>query len=334
MFGRTRKQVASPDAATLDDALVAQMRHAASDGFTGALDVSERAFDGQASLYFFRGGLYSAAIEGWEPRTIQRLVSSAALAGFEAAALASEQHAEARLVDSGSVPIDAVATIHQEMLLASVGAILHARLGRARRRQGAVTDVGCTLPLPVEDVLTSVSLRSRRMADTWRLVSSGATPAHLVLGQSAPSNQVPASPPELLALHGQLNGECTLDEAAWNCGFTRAEAVHLSASLVTAGLAAVVSEGASPAAHQLLVPEAFGEYAPAGEAVIDLVVPPESSRDPRPTFQVEAVGAGELAVLEEELEQALRDQQAAADRVADVRRRLDQAQAAMRMSSS
>ncbi|MFM7065173.1 MAG: hypothetical protein ACKO04_17065, partial [Actinomycetes bacterium] len=108
-----------PNAALLKD-----ITHASEHHLTGCLTVTERTHGGRARLFFFDGGLYSVVIDGYVPDVTRRLVASGALDEGRAEYLASVASPGVEAVEQGWVTVDALATVHQEILLASLGAVL------------------------------------------------------------------------------------------------------------------------------------------------------------------------------------------------------------------
>lgn len=265
-FGRRRTATPEPLGET---SLARHLEQAADERFTGAIELRERPHHGHARLYFFEGGLYSFQMDGLDIDVLARLVSSGALSPETADELRGESRPTVTAVQGGKVSLDALATVHQEYLLAATGAILMSRSGRPHRRPGETSDTLCTVPLRVADVLAAVELRRERLAGTWPVVSSQRTPATAVLRRTAASTAMPSALPELVSLANALDGVRSLDEVASALGLTRAEAVHLAAALVASGHAVVLEDAVAAAPDRVLVPESFGEVDLLGESVAE-----------------------------------------------------------------
>jgi len=319
---------AASRAAGHDSAVVSEWRAAVEESFTGTLEVGERAHHGHARLYLFEGSLYSVELAGYVADPITRLVTAGAISPADAAGLRSSATPERVAVESGLVTIDAVARVHQEYLLASAGAVLDARLGRPRRHEGEVTGVLCTEPVSVDDVLAAAAMRRERRESTWRLVSTEATPATLVVRRTTSTDPLPSALPELAAVAGAIDGTRSVDDVACSLGLTRAEAVHLVASLVAAGFAESVPGAPVHAPDHLLVPEEFGEVtvaaglpSPAAASVMDPTtdVMPEAKPEEAPVDQEV------IARIEAELAEAMRAERDLAARIAQMQEQLAQA---------
>ncbi|MHB1067659.1 MAG: hypothetical protein ACYC2Z_09595 [Candidatus Nanopelagicales bacterium] len=319
------------------------LRTAAAKAFTGSIDVTDRATRGTARLFLYEGGLYAVELPGYAPPVLARLgVSDAAAA--EAA------------IAAGAVSIEALAGIHQEFVIAGLGAVLALPRARTHLRKAETTARFCTLPLPVGSLLHLVRMRADRLAGTWGMLAPNANPATTVARRGPAAGSVtPAG--EAVMLLEAVDGIRTVDGAAAAAGFTRAEAVHLASALVHSGHLALADEPvAGPAGGPLLVPEEFGTRVPdpvvlpvaaarsagpsrspaaaalaparpAWPAPVDGLVDDLSERpDLADLDPVDAARAAVVALVEE-LRDALRTEQAAVQRAAEVSGRLRDARA-------
>ena len=269
-FGRHRKDADAsasapvPPRLVLNDALVSELQAMARKRVTGALEVIDKAHGGTARLYLYEGGLYSVRLDGYEPRVGARLVASGAITvdALDRLGEVDDAGSGVRAVRAGLLEAESLATVHQEYVLASLGAVLALTKVKTKVRKGDVTDELCTLPLPVEPIFDVVARRAERTASTWAALDGGSSPATLVLRHT--STALPSSMRllELAALSEASDGTSGLDTLAARTGLTRAEAVHLAALLIGAGVLAPVA-GVAPegAGSRLAVPEAFGTVA-------------------------------------------------------------------------
>ena len=321
-FGRRRT---APAEHLGDTAIARELRQASEDRFTGALELNERPHHGHARLYLFEGGLYSFGMDGLDLDVIARLVSSGALSADAAADLSGERRPEVAAVRRGLVSLDALATVHQEYLLAAAGAVLGSQTARPRRRPGETTDTLCTLPLSVADVLAAVEVRRDRLVGTWPVVSSRLTPSTAVLRTTATSAAMPSALPELSHLAGAFDGQRSLDAVASSLGLTRAEAVHLAGALVASGHAIVLENAAAVEPDRLLVPEAFGEVDRTGvpEANARVAAMPESPATPS-VSSARIPQNPRVRELEGELAEAMEQEREVAARIAAVTAELQQ----------
>ncbi len=126
-----------------------------------------------ASLYLYRGCVYSAKVEGWDPDIIARLQLAGRLSAEQAAhyrAEAPDDHAQqARLVVlDGTVPVEELNTIYLEYLLSAVEAL------RPYTPSGivdaTVTDIRCAIPVEVGPLRETLRVRAHRGESTWSAV--------------------------------------------------------------------------------------------------------------------------------------------------------------------
>ena len=225
--------------------------------FTGAVVIS--ASGDRGCIYLLNGEIYAAEVEGFSPLPIQRLVTSGALNAAEATELLTQDHPTETAVQQGFVSIDELATVHQEFVLACVGAILAAKDAIAQFVAGTLTDQVCTIPLPITDVLAAIEVRERRLNETWARVTASCAPDDAVFGAVSDSCLPAGSLPELPALAGAFNGRDSLDVVAGQLGLTRAEGVHLVAMLLESTATQLLPGCDLGQQNELPVPEAFGQ---------------------------------------------------------------------------
>lgn len=296
-FGRHKKDADASAPATvpprlvLNDALVSELQAMARKKVTGALEVIDKAHGGTARLYLYEGGLYSVRLDGYEPRVGARLVASGAITvdALDRLGEVDDAGSGVRAVRAGLLEAETLATVHQEYVLASLGAVLALTKAKAKVRKGDVTDELCTLPLPVEPIFDVVARRAERTGSTWAALDGGTLPATLVLRHT--STALPSSMRllELAALSEAADGTSGLDTLAARTGLTRAEAVHLAALLIGAGVLAPVA-GVAPegAGSRLAVPEAFGTVAAVAPVRPQPVPVAEPGPEPAPVPDPEA----------------------------------------------
>ena len=249
--------------------------------FTGALRIVSHGDSSLGDLYFFEGRIYAAAIDGFEPGVLARLMSSELITLGDSAEILE---LEARLnslsvavVESGLVSVDQLAAVHQEFVVASVGSLLLLHQAEVVPDSGRITSSVCTLPLDLNQILGMIEVRYRRMAQDAAALSHETPQEHVSVACDHPGSVVldrnevlsaaqvsrtDSAIPEILAMLNGADGVRSLDELAGHCGFTRAEAVHIARSLASQGLVTVVScsndddhSAEVRGKHQLMVPE-------------------------------------------------------------------------------
>ncbi|MHB8796793.1 MAG: hypothetical protein ACYC90_15225 [Candidatus Nanopelagicales bacterium] len=339
IIGGRRRPGLGAAADVVNPELSGVLRTAAAKAFTGSIDVTDPATRGTARLFLYEGGLYAVELPGYAPPVLARLGVSDAPA------------AEAAIA-AGAVSIEALAGIHQEFVIAGLGAVLALPRARTHLRKAETTARFCTLPLPVGSLLHLVRMRADRLAGTWGMLAPNANPATTVARRGPAAGSV-APAGEAVMLLEAVDGIRTVDGVAAAAGFTRAEAVHLASALVHSGHLALADEPvAGPAGGPLLVPEEFGTRVPdpvvlpvpaarsagpsrspavpappAWPAPVEGLVDDLSERqDLADLDPVDAARAAVIALVEE-LQDALRTEQAAVQRAAEVSRRLRDARA-------
>ncbi len=299
---RTRKARARKPASIAVDphVLVRAMEEIHLNSATGRL-TAQTGTGGRAHLYAFEGDLYAVELDGYQPPIDRRLHSGALLDSARLAELTADQPdsspaSRARLaVERGWVAVESLGSIHQEFVLAAFGSVVQASVVSTSFADGAATGEGCALPVAVDVLLEAVALRQARLGEDWaRLRGVSASPDEgsardcVLLATDAPL-PLDCQLPEFAALVQACDGRKSLARAAFESGYTLAEAVHLARALSVRGILAVV-EAPARVASELLVPEDFAR----------LVTPPaalQSADSP--------VSASELAMGSEPLTEGM-----------------------------
>lgn len=254
-------------------ATFADVARALPSGWTGA--VHAWAECGDAVVYLFEGGIYSARISSFEPAVARRLASSGSITPAQAdswnASIAGGGDPEVHALEQGWCSLDQLNLVHQEYVLAIVGAVAAADDLHFESVAGEVTSANCCLPLPVGDLLHATAKRAERLRSEAQslattvgvdiegdVVSSIASfPWQHHTREHGAGRHVDT--PELRSLVEAFATARTLDGAAGMCGFTRAEAMHLAGLAFAAGLIVSAPESSLPGsfATQIDVPEAW-----------------------------------------------------------------------------
>ncbi len=216
-----------------------------------------------ASLYLYRGCVYSAKIEGWDPDPIARLLLSGRLTAEQAAHYRSEasgDHAQqARLaVLDGTLPAEELNTIYLEYLLSAVAALEH--YAPSGIVDSTVTDLRCTVPVEVQPLRETLRVRSHRTASTWEAV--GLTDPIGAVTFAGTGATVPSEldMPVVRGVLAFLDRPMSADELAGLTGLSRAEVVHIMSASLQAGLVSRASaRPAVPAEGTWWTPEQINE---------------------------------------------------------------------------
>lgn len=226
--------------------LLAELEEREASRSTGRLALTEPV---PASLYLYRGCAYSARIDGWQPDVIARLVVMGTLTEAQARTLREgapgDRVRQARnAVEEGLVSVDELATIHLEYLLSAVGALRSVYEG-STFIDGETTDERCALPVEVEPLRETLRLRDERLRATRESLGATMGPGHLAIAPTG--NPVPPEYdlPQVRGVLSLLSQPLSVDELAHRAGLTRAESLHVAASLVLGGVLAT-AKGAQP----------------------------------------------------------------------------------------
>lgn len=225
---------------------------------TGCLTIVDRKSGLTARLYLVDGSAYSVDLDRYRPAVLERLVCAGALGRTEADALRGDAEATRTAVERGWVMIDAVAEVHQELLVASFGALCERPRIRVRFEEGITTADRCAIPTAMGDLVAAARFRRERAESTWRAVTSTGTPHDMRLEVIEPVALGDSA--DLAAFLRTASGAHSIDECARRLGLTRAEAIHLSALATLSGRAVAVPCTPMPAVD-LAVPEGFGSTA-------------------------------------------------------------------------
>ncbi len=259
-MGATSAAAPSEESAGLDTDLARLERQRA----TGVVTVTAKDSDSIARIYLFQGRVYAAHLDGLEPLIAERMLSGGRItpAQRDALRLQPEGQAGAYAESQGWISVDDLALLHQEYLLASVGAARDASEATVTFEPGPTTGRMCTLPLDWEPLERTLSMRSSRMAETWtdlRVWASPRTVTFVATGAEIPDT---LRIPEFSAVVSALTEPRTLDDVAHALGLTRAEAVHIAGAAVRAGVVRVaktlqLAEVFPDGVERFLVPEQF-----------------------------------------------------------------------------
>lgn len=265
----------------LNDTLLKELAHAGRSKFTGALLITQKKSPLEGHVYFYQGGIYNAQVSGYYPRLVQRLIAAGILdqARFDQLMThfgGNDKAPEigAWCVENGWLNVEKLSELHQEYLLAALGALASLPDMKIKKHKGESTPLFNTVPLPVDEVKATLDTRATRYMSTWVPISPHTTP-----GTTVPSItdrerlESEFTAPEIHAFAAACDGTITVDQVAWVYGFTRAEAAALLGMLNSAGVVSLAATSAMFVdADNLMVPEAAADLAhPTGPAVEDAI---------------------------------------------------------------
>jgi len=244
-----------------DNAVVGELRRQAQLGATGSICI-ESARD-TVRIYLFEGGVYAANAQRFQTDIARRLHSSRLVPDH---GLAQPPRA---LVEALDLPVEQLASAHQEVMLAMVGAVIDlpdSAVTSVSFAEGAITDAQCTLPVEVEALLAVLDARRDRLQLDLTNLNQDSPALQVGLVASAGVQPID-TPTEAVTLRDQISAALgdsrnavQLDDVARRCGFTRAEAIHLTAVLADRGVvevSAMTPSAISDDQTMLAVPEAI-----------------------------------------------------------------------------
>jgi hypothetical protein len=241
--------------------LAKALRSESKKGWTGRLVATDPTTGASAAIYMYEGGVYSVQVEDFSPHLTSRMAAAGILddARMRELSASVEQgqrdHEVGRFaINRDWLPVDALAGFHAEYLLASLGAALSMPKSKVSADSQETTDQLCTLPTSVEDLLAAIDLREERSQRIWNGVAPGSSTRETVLRAVNAEAEICSASPEVRAFMDMIDGINTVDEIAGNCGFTRAEAIVITAALISGGAVAVAGRKAVHGTH---VPEDF-----------------------------------------------------------------------------
>lgn len=237
------------------------MRSESKKGWTGRLIATDPATGTSAAIYMYEGGVYSVQVEDFTPHLTNRMIAAGILDDSRLRELSASVEQSQRDHEVGKfainrdwLPVDTLAAFHAEYLLAGLGAALSLSKSKVQVDPNETTDQMCTLPTPVEDLIAAIDLREERSQRIWNGVAPGSTTRETVLRQVNVDAEICAASSEVTAFMKAVDGINTVDEIAGACGFTRAEAIVITAALIAGGAAAIAGRKSVHGAH---VPEDF-----------------------------------------------------------------------------
>lgn len=241
--------------------LVKAMRSESKKGWTGRLVATDAATGTSAAIYMFEGGVYSVQVESFTPHLASRLIAAGILDETRIRELGASVDPALRDDEVGRfainrdwLPADTLAAFHSEYLLAGLGAALALPGSKVHADAHETTNRMCTLPTPVDDLIKAIDLREERSQRIWKGVAPGSSTRETVLRLVNPDAEICSASSEVSAFTQAVDGINSVDEIAGTCGFTRAEAIVITAALIAGGAVAVAGHKAVHGAH---VPEDF-----------------------------------------------------------------------------
>ena len=240
----------------------AALMKAAKSSWSGSVEIVDRVHGCTAHVYFHEGGVYSVQADGFRANIAARLVTAGVITPAQADHARTVDSPATWLVENGLVDVDTVGALHQEYLLAALGAVMELPKVKVKTHKGQTTATLCTMPLTIQALAQTLDLRYSRYVSTAAMLHPEGSPGSLVLEDAGADLPAEVNIPEIRVFRGKVAPGRTIDDIAGASGLTRAEAVHLAWLLVSTGVVSVLGHGtAGVDPHQWTVPEEFGSRA-------------------------------------------------------------------------
>ena len=240
----------------------AALMKAAKSSWSGSVEIVDRVHGCTAHVYFHEGGVYSVQADGFRANIAARLVTAGVITPAQADHARTVDSPATWLVENGLVDVDSVGALHQEYLLAALGAVMELPKVKIKTHKGQTTATLCTMPLTMQALAQTLDLRHSRYVSTAAMLHPEGNPGSLVLEDAGADLPAEVNIPEIRVFRGKVAPGRTIDDIAGASGLTRAEAVHLAWLLVSTGVVSVLGHGtAGVDPHQWTVPEEFGSRA-------------------------------------------------------------------------
>ena len=235
---------------------------AAKSSWSGSVEIVDRVHGCTAHVYFHEGGVYSVQADGFRANIAARLVTAGVITPAQADHARTVESPATWLVENGLVDVDSVGALHQEYLLAALGAVMELPKVKIKTHKGQTTATLCTMPISMQALADTLDLRHSRYVSTAAMLHPEGNPGSLVLEDAGADLPAEVNIPEIRVFRGKVAPGRTIDDIAGASGLTRAEAVHLAWLLVSTGVVSVLGHGtAGVDPHQWTVPEEFGSRA-------------------------------------------------------------------------
>ena len=240
----------------------AALMKAAKSSWSGSVEIVDRVHGCTAHVFFHEGGVYSVQADGFRANIAARLVTAGVITPAQADHARTVESPATWLVENGLVDVDSVGALHQEYLLAALGAVMELPKVKIKTHKGQTTATLCTMPLSMQALADTLDLRHSRYVSTAAMLHPEVNPGSLVLEDAGADLPAEVNIPEIRVFRGKVAPGRTIDDIAGASGLTRAEAVHLAWLLVSTGVVSVLGHGtAGVDPHQWTVPEEFGSRA-------------------------------------------------------------------------
>ncbi len=240
----------------------AALTKAAKSSWSGSVEIVDRVHGCTAHVYFHEGGVYSVQADGFRANIAARLVTAGVITPAQADHARTVDSPATWLVENGLVDVDSVGALHQEYLLAALGAVMELPKVKIKTHKGQTTATLCTMPLTMQALAQTLDLRHSRYVSTAAMLHPEGNPGSLVLEDAGADLPAEVNIPEIRVFRGKVAPGRTIDDIAGASGLTRAEAVHLAWLLVSTSVVSVLGHGtAGVDPHQWTAPEEFGSRA-------------------------------------------------------------------------
>ena len=251
-----------------------RLQRAASSG-TGCLEVHDAARERRGWVFLEEREVVSVLVDGYQPRLARRLTVSelVSVADMGEVLAVTKDEYDPRIavecVARGLVDPVTMKVLYREFMLSAASFVDEWEMGDSQWVAGIPPWEGRSTAVPVPLLVSAMSRRKEHWAGLWTELSAVTIPDRVPV-RTGPLEYRPATADEAAVLWA-VDGRRTLDQVAGECGFTRFQAGHLVATLMTKKMLDLFPVNDPRPTSSFLRVEAG--YYPASQPVPDLNVP-------------------------------------------------------------
>jgi len=204
---------------------------------TGYLQVQDTTGERRGRVFLEYGDVVAVLVDGYQPRLARRLTASGfvSAAGMREVLSVVEDEYDPRIavecVTRGLVVASLVEALNREFMLSAAMTVDEWEMGDSLWVAGVRPWEGRSTPVPVPLLIIAIARRREHWARIWAGHSTATLPDRVPVRTGLAGYQ-PENADEA-AILSAVDGERTLDQVAGECGFTRFQAGHVLAGLMT-----------------------------------------------------------------------------------------------------
>jgi len=287
---------------------------------TGYLHVHDTTGERRGRVFLEYGDVVAVLVDGYQPRLARRLTASGFVsdAGMLEVLSVVEDEYDPRIavecVTRGLVAASTVEALNREFMLSAAMAVDEWDLGDSRWVGGVAPWEGRSTPVSVPLLVIAMARRREHWAHIWTGRSTATLPDRVPVRTSLAEYE-PENADEAAILRA-VDGQRTLDQVAGECGFTRFQAGHVLAGLMTKKVLDLCPDASRPVPDPR--PVGAGYFAPSqplptrettqGTTQETHVSTPGTNPEPKPEVATGPVAAdhpeGNVMITQNEAEEA------------------------------